>query len=378
VPHPLSAAERSALSDNVLELQNIIVEYDGRTVLDVPHLDIRRGEILTLLGENGSGKTTLLRLLGLLIQPRRGRVIFGGEQIDYSNVRQLLEQRRRMAAVMQEPLLCRMSVRRNVALGLRFRGLKKTDIEERVEVWLDRLQIAHLAERPASKLSGGEAQRTSLARAMALNPEIVCLDEPFAALDAPTRQTQLQEFQAVLADSGVTAVFATHDRGEAVALGDRIAVLVNGCLAQVGSTEKIFTYPETVEVARFVGVETLLPGRVTEMNNGTATVDCRELVVDTNTKCEVGDDVYVAIRSDTIHIQGAHEVETGGSFNSVSGRVTRMVPAETHYRIELDCGPLVVAVVSRTRIRELGLHIGSRVYVTFPSSAVHLIKRTSG
>ena len=214
------------MSENVLELFDVAVAYDGRTVLDVPQLTLRRGEILTLLGENGSGKTTLLRLLGLLVRPIRGRVVFGGEEVDFGSTRRLLELRRRMAAVMQEPLLCRMNVRRNVALGLRFRGVPKPEIDKRVDAWLERLAISHLAGRPASKLSGGESQRTSLARAMVLDPEILYMDEPFAALDAPTRQSHLQEFRAVLAESGVTTVFATHDRGEALGLGDRVAVLM--------------------------------------------------------------------------------------------------------------------------------------------------------
>ena len=264
------------MSESVLELHDVAVTYDGRTVLDVPHLAVRRGEVLTLLGENGSGKTTLLRLLGLLVRPARGRVVFGGEEVDFGSARRLLELRRRMASVMQEPLLCRMSVRRNVALGLRFRGLPRPEIEQRVDAWLERLSISHLGDRPASKLSGGEAQRTSLARAMALNPEVLFLDEPFAALDAPTRQSLLQEFRAVLADSGVTAVFATHDRGEALGLGDRVAVLMGGRVAQVGSAETVFSRPEQVEVARFVGIETLIPGRVTGKANGLVQVDCGE------------------------------------------------------------------------------------------------------
>ncbi|MFC1575511.1 ATP-binding cassette domain-containing protein [Gemmatimonadota bacterium] len=207
------------MNENLLELHDVTVAYHGRTVLSVPHLAVRRGEILTLLGENGSGKTTLLRLLGLLVRPHEGRVVLGGEEVDFGSARRLLELRRRMAGVMQEPLLCRMSVRRNVALGLRFRRLPKPETERRVDAWLQRLSISHLGDRQASNLSGGEAQRTSLARAMVLDPEALFLDEPFAALDAPTRQGLLQEFKAVLADSGVTTVFATHDRGEALGLG---------------------------------------------------------------------------------------------------------------------------------------------------------------
>jgi tungstate transport system ATP-binding protein len=362
------------MNENVLELHDAVVTYDGRTVLEVPHLAVRRGEILTLLGENGSGKTTLLRLLGLLVRPARGRVVLDGEEVDFGSARQLLGCRRRLAAVMQEPLLCRMSVRRNVALGLRFRGLPKLETEQHVDAWLKRLSISHLGDRPALKLSGGEAQRTSLARAMVLDPEVLFLDEPFAPLDAPTRQSQLQEFQAVLDESGVTAVFATHDRGEALALGDRVAVLFNGRVAQVGSAETVFSRPERVEVARFVGVETLIPGRVTGSANDLVQVDCGEIRIDAAGDFEVGGEVYVAVRPEEIDLQEDDSPANSGG-NVIAGRVTRVVPAESHYRVEIDCGARVVAVVSRARFRDLAIGVGSPVHATFPARAAHLIQR---
>jgi tungstate transport system ATP-binding protein len=361
------------LSEKLLELRDVAVRFDGQTVLDVRHLEVRRGEVLTLLGENGSGKTTLLRVLGLLIRPDIGHVYFCDEQVDFGNVRRLLELRRRMAAVMQEPLLCRMSVRRNVGLGLRFRGVDRQEADERVNAWLERLNISHLGERPAWKLSGGESQRTSLARAMVLKPEVLFLDEPFAALDAPTRQSQLQEFQAVLAESGVTAVFATHDRGEALGLGDRVAVLMQGCVAQVGSAEAVFTHPKHVDVARFVGVETLIPGRVTAYENGLAQVDCGQIIVESESNCTIGDEVHVAIRPEEVRLLDAGKTSVAGGQNTIACRVTKLVPAETHYRVELDCGFAMVAVIRRSRSREMGLAIGSRVLASFSPRAAHLI-----
>ncbi len=362
------------MSDNVLEIHDVAVMYDGRTVLEVSDLAVRRGEIMTLLGENGSGKTTLLRLLGLLIRPASGSVVFGGEEVDFGNARRLLELRRSMAAVMQEPLLCRMSVRRNVALGLRFRGLPKSETERRVNSWLERLSISHLAGRPAAKLSGGEAQRTSLARAMVLDPDVLFLDEPFAALDAPTRQAQLLEFQEVLAESGVTAVFATHDRGEAIALSDRLAVLVQGKIAQVDSPETIFSRPAQEEVARFLGVETLIPGRVADTRDGASHVDCGEFHIEAQGEFGVGDEVLVAVRPENITLLAEHDSQANDVPNVLQGRVTKLMPAETHYRVEIDCGVRLVAVVSRNRLRILGLQRGDRVQATFSKSAAHLIK----
>lgn len=363
------------MTENVLELHGVAVAYDGRTVLDVPYMAVRRGEVLTLLGENGSGKTTLLRLLGLLVPPLRGRVVFGGEDVDFGSARRLLEMRRRMAGVMQEALLCRMSVRQNVGLGLRFRGLPRPEIEKRVDAWLEKLSISALGDRPASKLSGGEAQRTNLARAMVVDPEALFLDEPFSALDAPTRQSLLQEFQHVRADSGVTSVFATHDRGEALGLGGRVAVLMGGRVAQVGTADEIFSRPEQADVARFVGIETLIPGRVTGGENRLVQVACGEVHIEAVGGWGVDEDVYVAVRPEEIglHIPGSPAVDDAP--NVVPGRVTKTVPGETHYRVEVDCGFPMVAVVGRARFRELALEAGDPVHATFPPRAAHLIRR---
>jgi tungstate transport system ATP-binding protein len=358
------------MSGNVLELRGVTVSYDGRTVLDIPHLELCRGETLTLLGENGSGKTTLLRLLGLLIRPDRGMVLFGGEEVDFGSPRALLELRRRMAAVMQQPLLCKMSVRRNISLGLRFRRLPKAEIAERVEAWLSRLSISHLGDRPASKLSGGEAQRTSLARAMAIDPEVLFLDEPFAALDAPTRQGLLQEFQAVLADTDVTTLFATHDRGEALGLGDRVAVLMGGRIAQIGPAEEVFTRPAEVEIARFVGVETLIPGQVI----GDQQVDCGAFRLATEDECEAGEEILVAVRPEEIELYAGSSAPAA-DLNLLQGMVVETAPAETHYRVEIDCGVKLVAVVGRSIFREMKLAPGRHVKAGFAAGAAHLIRK---
>ncbi|MBT8397848.1 MAG: ABC transporter ATP-binding protein [Gemmatimonadetes bacterium] len=360
---------------NALQLHQAAVVYDQTPVLDVPELTVAHGEVLTLLGENGSGKTTLLRLLGLLVRPARGRVLFDGEEVDFGSTQRLLQLRRRMAAVMQEPLLCRMSVRQNVSLGLRFRGVPKADAAQRVNAWLRRLNISDLADRSASTLSGGEAQRTSLARAMALNPDVLFLDEPFAALDAPTRQRLLQDFLALLAESGVTTVFATHDRGEALGLGGRVAVLVQGRIGQVGSAESVFSKPYNVEVARFVGIETLLPGKVIGRERGGTDVAFGDFHVRTEEEWTGAGEVYVAVRPDEIDLHPVGGDPSGLRVNVITGRIRKTVPAELHFRVELDCGHRVVAVLSRARFRELELGVGNEVHATFPTRAAHLLPR---
>jgi ABC-type Fe3+/spermidine/putrescine transport system ATPase subunit len=363
------------MTGNVVELHGATVAYEGRQVLAVPDLGIRRGEVLAVLGENGSGKTTLLRLLGLLVRPGRGRVAFDGKAVDFRRSRHLLTLRRRMAAVMQEPLLCRMTVRQNVALGLRFRRVSRRMAEERVEAWLRRLSISDLGDRQASTLSGGEARRASLARAMVLRPEVLFLDEPFSALDAPTRLSQLEVFRSVLAETGVTAVFATHDRGEAIALGHRVAILMPGRIAQVDDPETVFRRPRDVEVARFVGMDTLIPGRIVGREGGMVQVDCGPLRLGAEGDLGAGTPVWVGVRPEEIDLENELDPDPEAGRNVISGLITKTLPAEAHCRVEIDCGHRVVAIVPRVRYRDLGLEVGRTVRAAFRPGAAHLLPR---
>jgi tungstate transport system ATP-binding protein len=171
----------------LLEAKNLEVERGGMITLNVPSLSIQQGEILSLIGSNGAGKTTLLQTLCYLLKPFRGEISFRGERIN-SNY-SALAYRRKLAMVFQEPLLFDTTVFENVASGLRIRGITRGDIPRIVMQQLDRFGIGHLSLRSARKISGGEAQRTSLARAFALQPEVLLLDEPFASLDPPTRES---------------------------------------------------------------------------------------------------------------------------------------------------------------------------------------------
>ena len=236
----------------LLKLDGILVRYGDRTILEVRSLDIAPGEILAILGPNGAGKSTLLRVMGLLERPAEGKVFFRGVE---PAPRERLAVRRRMATVFQEPLLLGASVYANVALGLKLRGLDRTSIAARVGPWLERLGIGHLAARSVRTLSGGEAQRASLARALVLEPELLLLDEPFSSLDGPTREELLADLSAILRDGGMTTVFVTHDRNEAAVLADRVGVLIGGRLLQLGPTAEVFARPKNEAVARFVGRE---------------------------------------------------------------------------------------------------------------------------
>ncbi len=172
-----------------LGLRGVQVERAERRILDVQELDVFPGEVLAVVGPNGAGKSTLIHVLALLEQPSAGQVRFDGQPLRGG----LLSYRRRMAVVFQEPLLLDASVESNVGSGLALRGVPRAERAGRVRRWLERFAIESLARRSARTLSGGEAQRTSLARALALEPEVLLLDEPFAALDEPTRQALIDD-----------------------------------------------------------------------------------------------------------------------------------------------------------------------------------------
>ena len=172
------------MAATLLTLRDVIVRYGETIALQIAALELQSGEVLAILGPNGGGKSTLLRVIGLLQRPTHGKVLFRGENAFDGNSLRL---RRHIASVFQEPLLLNATVYENAALGLKLRGIGGPEISRRLDPWLERLGIADLRQRNARSLSGGEAQRTSLARALALEPEILLLDEPFAALDPASR-----------------------------------------------------------------------------------------------------------------------------------------------------------------------------------------------
>jgi tungstate transport system ATP-binding protein len=233
----------------VIEINDLLVKRNERVVLDVEQLSISRGETLAVVGPNGAGKSTLLLTLAQLLKPVSGEIRFDGKRLQELNE---LEYRRQISFVFQSPLLLDMTVEENVALGLKFRGVPKERARAEVEKWIKALGVESLSARRASQLSGGEAQRVSLARAFVLNPELLLLDEPFAALDPPTRAKLIEDLSALLAEDHRTAVFVTHNLNEAAKLSHRIAVIVNGMVRQVGTAKQIKSKPADETVRRFL------------------------------------------------------------------------------------------------------------------------------
>jgi len=322
----------------LLTVQNLQVEINGQTLLTVPTLQILHGEILVLLGANGAGKSTLLQTLAFLRTPTAGNLQFDGE--DVSLYAPSLAFRRRLAVVFQEPLLFDTTVEANVASGLKLRGVTTTITRERVTQWLERLGISHLSHRQARTLSGGEAQRVSLARAFVLEPDFLLLDEPFSALDAPTRESLTDLFHRLQRQTRTTTLFVTHDRREALRLASRIAVMERGAIVQIGTPEEVFSQPVSETVASFVGIETILRGTVASQREGFAEVDVgtgkRIAVVSSLTP---GNNVTLCLRPEEVTLLALSEAATPSSArNYFPAQVTRILPWGSMFKVHLDCG----------------------------------------
>jgi molybdopterin-binding protein len=366
-PAPVAAA-----LPPVVEIDGVRVVREGRVVLDAPALAVQPEEMLAVIGPNGAGKSTLLRVLGLLETPDAGVLRFRGELVSPARA---LAVRRRMASVFQEPLLADTTVADNVAMGLGFRGVRAADGAARVDAWLDHFGIAHLARREAHTLSGGEAQRTALARALVLDPELLLLDEPFSALDQPSREALIADLGPILRRQKTAAVLVTHERGEALALADRVAVLLGGRLAQVDETARVFRSPASEDVARFVGVETIVDGVVVKADAEIAVVEAGGHAIEVAAAARPGERVRLCVRPEDVTVTlVTTQAPPSSARNRLTGRVSVLASAGPHMRLGIDCGFPVQALVTRRSVEEMGLAPGTAVAASFKATAVHLLR----
>ena len=257
------------MQEVLLSLQHIKKDFGEGEVLSDISLDVHRGEFVTLLGASGCGKTTTLRIISGLETADEGRVLLGGRDMT-----DLPPEKRPVNTVFQSyALFPHMNVEKNVAYGLRLRGMDKRAIDKRVREMLELVQMSDHARRMPSQLSGGQRQRIAIARALALEPELLLLDEPLGALDLQLRRQMQVELKRLQKQLGITFIYITHDQEEAVNMSDRIAVMRAGRFEQIGTPEEIYDAPMTRYVAQFIGRSTILTGTVKSVSGDTAVVE---------------------------------------------------------------------------------------------------------
>jgi putative spermidine/putrescine transport system ATP-binding protein len=257
-----------APAGRTLDVDNLTVRYGAAVAVDGVTLGIEPGEVVALLGPSGCGKTTLLRVIAGFVRQAGGRVLVDGATIDHLPANQ-----RNVGIVFQNyALFPHMTVVENVAYGLRARGQRSADVGQRVDRMLDMVQLGDFRDRLPRQLSGGQQQRVALARALAVEPSILLLDEPFAALDRNLRLDMQIEVKRLQRQLGLTTILVTHDQDEAMSVADRIAVMNKGKVEQFDTPVAIYDRPQTLFVNGFIGTTNLLPGKVTAIEAGIATV----------------------------------------------------------------------------------------------------------
>jgi tungstate transport system ATP-binding protein len=357
----------------VLEGKDLLVSRGGVSVLDIPSVRITEGEVLALIGPNGAGKTTVLQTLSYLLRPVSGKLYFRGAKVG-SDI-SVLEFRRRLAMVFQEPLLFDTTVFQNVASGLKIRGMKRVEIDEIVMEQLERFGISHLRGRSARTLSGGEAQRVSLARAFATRPEILFLDEPFASVDQPSSEALIEDLQAVLRKTATTAILATHDRMEALRLSDRIAVMKNGRILQIGSPDAVMNRPVDEFIASFVGVETILAGKVASRDGSSFLAAVSGHEIEAVGDVVPGEPVLLCIRPENVSLSTNLQKEATSARNVFPAKIEKITPLGLYQRVTLDCGFPLVSYVTTHSVEGLSLREGKEVAASFKATAIHVLRK---
>ena len=340
----------------------------GGFALEVDSIEAPAGTTMALLGPSGSGKTTLLHLLGLLEKPDAGQVRLGGRDVAVGDH----EARLSIAAVFQRPYLFKGTVAGNVAYGLVMRGVPKHERGARVAKALERVGLAGYEPRGAHQLSGGEAQRVSLARALVLEPKVLLLDEPLASLDALLKRKLAEEFARIVRDTDATVLWVTHDQDEALMVADRVAIVNEGRVVTCGHADAIMGLPADDWTAAFLGVEPPQRGQVLSSCDGLVRIAVPGGFVQTIGEATPGAEVVFAVRpEDVLLFEPDAEMPLTTARNRLEATVVSCRPRGATNHVVVDAGGLALAAsVSRAASTELGLAVGSRVLAVFKASAV--------
>ena len=352
-----------------LETRNLHKRYGQSHILKGVDLVIQTGETLAIIGPSGAGKSTLIRLLDLLETPSEGQILFGDVVAETPSHRLAL--RRRMSFVHQKPLVFTTTVFDNVAQPLRWRGQEHTEIKGKVIEALTMVGLDDYAHRQAKTLSGGETQRVALARALVTRPEILFLDEPTANLD-PLSTNMVEELvSSIIKQQKLTVVMTTHDLAQGQRLADRIAVMMDGRILQLGDSSDIFLSPSCKSVAEFVGIENILNGQVTSTDAGMMSIDVAGQQIQALGNFLAGQQVNLFIRPENITI--AVSKEKSSARNLVTGVINHLSLLGPIVRMKLDCGFSLMAVITRQSAEELGLKLGDQVNVSIKATAIHTV-----
>jgi len=344
--------------------------YGEKEILREISFSVREKEIFGLIGPSGSGKSTLLRLLDLIEVPTGGSLTILGEDALDGDARFGL--RRRLAMLSQKPVIFNRTVYDNIALGMRYRNESQATIGKRVGEALRDIGLPDYARRNARTLSGGEAQRVALARAMVTDPEVLFLDEPTANLDPHSVEKIEETILQLNRDAGTTVVVSTHDMLQGQRLAGRIGVVMEGRIPQIGTTVDIFHKPATKKIARFVQVDNIFSGAITENQAGEATVAVPGRSFSAVTPLGPGSRVSILFRAEDVTI-GIDGTSRTSARNVYQGTIKRIIPSGPFVHVIIDCGIDITALITIRSAEDLELAPGKEVFASVKATAIHVL-----
>lgn len=347
----------------MLEIKDLSIDLGDFKLRNV-NLEIKDNEYFVILGPTGAGKTILLETLAGIYKPDSGSVILNNRDIT-----SMEPQDRNIGMVYQDFMLFpHLNVEENIQFGLKIRGYFDDEIIENTDEKLELLNISHLRKRYPNTLSGGEQQKTSIARALVTEPDILLLDEPMGSLDPPTREDLSMQLSQIHKKTGIQTLHVTHNYEEAISLGDRIAILNKGQVIQVGKPSKVFGKPNSEFVAKFVGTRNIFEGK--SLLNG----NIYEVVLN-GSKFEAVQgregSVKVCIRPEDFLVS-TQPINTSGR-NTFKGEVKDIAHLGAVVNLTVDTGLKFIATITEASLSDLNIGIGSKVYLTFKATAVHMI-----
>ena len=343
--------------ENIVELKNISVAFDGEQVLDGLNLTIKDKEFITLLGPSGCGKTTTLRLIAGFLEPDSGDVLFEGEKING-----VPAYKRQVNTIFQRyALFPHLNVYENIAFGLRVKKRPEKEIKEKVAEMLKLVNLTGLEKRHIDTLSGGQQQRVAIARAIANHPKVLLLDEPLAALDLKLRKDMQKELKKIQQQLGITFIFVTHDQEEALTMSDRVVVMDGGKIQQVGTPQDIYNEPQNAFVADFIGESNIVDGKMLRdyyVEFSGQKFDCLDKGFNEN------EQVDVVVRPEDVDIVTTEK-------GMLKGQVTSVAFLGVHYEIIVDIGGF------KWMIQTTDEHFtGDNVGLYIEPDAIHIMKKS--
>lgn len=350
----------------LLKLNNITKNYGEITALDGISLNVNRGETLGIVGPNGSGKTTLLKIMAAIEAPTSGEYYFKDIKVDESNLRKV---RLKSTMVFQRTVLFHASVYKNVEYGLKLRKLPRSEISRKVKEALRLVGLQGYERRSARSLSGGEQQRVSLARALALDVELLLLDEPTANLDPKSTSIIEEVISQINEERGTTVVVATHNIFHVELLAHRIALLLNGKIAKMGFPDEVLGIT-MMGLSGFARLENVFSGKAEPLKNGGSVIDIGNNVRIEAALKESGE-VLAYIRPDEIIVSRNPIVSSAR--NVLSGRVVGISDLGSAVKLNVNAGREFIVQITKRSFMEMGINLGSKIYLAFKASSVRFI-----